>query len=305
MPNIPAAGPDTKPQAAGHARQGGARRAEVTLTRGQFIGSLVAAAAAAAVPAALVSSCASRGGSPSADDGEEEQAWQSRYDWDSLVTLSNGFLAYLQDGQVMSEAGVDVSEHDGEISWPSVKAAGADFAMVRLGMRGYTLGSISLDDYFLANLSGASAAGLKVGVYFFSQAISADEAREEARFVVDTLAATGVALSYPVAFDEEPITNGDAARTDGLTDEQCTANALAFCQQVAAAGYTPMVYGNQHDLARLDLTGGLSAYEVWYAEYGVARPTGQLDFSMWQYSSTGAVDGFPNGQADLNIRFLA
>lgn len=296
---------DGRPARGRRPGEGPGHKGALTLTRGQFIGALAAAAVAAAVPTALVASCASRSAT-SPGTSEEERGWISRYDWDDLVTLSNGFLAYMQDGQVMSEAGVDVSEYDGQIDWAQVKASGAQFAMVRLGNRGYTLGSISLDSYFLANLSGASSAGLKVGAYFFSQAISAAEAREEARFVVDTLAATGVALSYPVVFDEEPITNGDAARTDGMTDEQYTANALAFCQEVEAAGYTPMVYGNQHDLARLDLAGSLASYEVWYAEYGVSRPTGQVDFSMWQYSSSGTVGGFSssNGQVDLNIRFL-
>lgn len=235
----------------------------------------------------------------------EPQIWTSPYDWSNVQTLTSGYLLYTKDGRAASEAGVDVSEHDGVIDWVAVKAGGADFAMIRVGYRGYGSGAIVSDAYFEENLRGAAEAGLKVGVYFFSQAISADEAREEARYVIDELARIGVSLSYPVVFDQEPI-SGDTARTDNLTNEQLTANALAFCQAIESAGYTAMIYGNQHDLARLDLAGGLAGYDIWYAEYGVDEPTGQVDFSMWQYTASGTVSGIPTteGQVDMNIRFL-
>lgn len=238
-----------------------------------------------------------------------EQEWVSPYTWSNLKQLDNGFYAYYNgDGSLASEAGVDVSEHDGAIDWQAVKDAGADFAMIRLGYRGYSQGTMALDDYFLANIQGASAAGLKVGVYFFSQAITEEEAREEAQFVIDTLAGLGVTLSYPVAFDQEPITNGDVARTDNITNAQLMANALAFCQAIEQAGYQAMIYGNQHDLARLDLSGELSAYPLWYAEYDAPGdvPTGEFDFTMWQYTASGSVSGITtsDGQVDMNIRFL-
>ena len=234
------------------------------------------------------------------------QAWVSPYDWSNVREDENGYLAYYKDGRKVSEAGVDVSEHDGEIDWEAVRASGIDFAMIRLGYRGYSQGTIALDSYFLANLEGATKAGLKVGVYFFSQATSADEAREEAAFVTKTLADAGATLAYPVVFDEEPITNGDVARTDGMASEQFSANAAAFCQAVQQAGYEAAIYGNQHDLAKLDLAGELANYPVWYAEYGVDEPTGQVDFTMWQYTDSGTVDGIPAtaGQVDVNIRFL-
>lgn len=308
--NAPAGGASQTPQvpmAPKPAR--GATPGTVTLTRGQFIGSL---ATAALVGAGIVwggtsiVGCATKPTEQESDDTEEPEVWKSRYDWSGLSTLENGFFAYSEGDQKLSEAGVDVSELDGEIDWASVKAAGADFAMIRLGRRGYSEGAIFLDNYFLANISGAAAAGLKVGVYFFSQAVTAQEAREEANYVVETLASTNVALSYPVAFDEEPITNGDVARTDDITSAQLTENAVTFCQTIENAGYTPMLYGNQHDLAKLDLTGRLSAYEVWYAEYDVSEPSAQVDFGMWQYSATGTVPGMDavTGQCDMNIRFL-
>ena len=233
--------------------------------------------------------------------------WVCPYDWNNLATLSNGMLAYYVDGQLASEAGVDVSEHDGAIDWQTVKASGVDFAMIRLGYRGYgPEGTIVLDSYFLDNIVGAKEAGLKVGVYFFSQAISADEAREEARYVLDQLEQVGVELDYPIAFDQEPITNGDVARTDGISNSQLTENAVAFCQEIERAGYTPMIYGNQHDLAKLDLTGELAGYDVWLAEYETDAPTAETDYVMWQYTENGTVSGIPTsaGWVDLNIRFL-
>lgn len=280
----------------------GASPGSVTLTRRQLVATLLGAAAAGGLLTWGVTgivSCA-QGPGPTVPE-----PWASPYDWDNVTALDNGFLLYTKDGRVASEAGVDVSEHDGAIDWPAVRAHGADFALVRVGYRGYGSGAIVGDAYFEENLRGAAEAGLKTGVYFFSQAVSPEEAREEALFTLGEVARTGVALSYPVVFDQEAISD-DGARTDSLTNEQLTANALAFCQAVEAAGYEPMIYGNQHDLARLDLEGALRGYPVWYAEYGVREPTGQVDFRIWQYTASGTVGGIPatEGQVDMNIRFL-
>ncbi len=286
--------------AARHARKpsGGADKqpAKVTLTRGQFIASLIGAAVVAAVPTGLITSCVST-------PVEEEK---DTIDWTSLTKNDYGLLQYYKDGVLLSEAGIDVSEHDGEIDWAQVKAAGVDFAMVRAGYRGYGQGSLNLDNYFLANVSGAYAAGVKVGVYFFSQAITAEEATEEAEYVINSLSSLNVTLSYPIVFDEEPISDGNEARTDGLSAEQYNANAVAFCKRVEEAGYSAMVYGNQHDLAKFDLDGDLASYPVWYAEYGVNRPTADVDLTIWQYSESGSIPGITtsDGQVDLDIRFL-
>lgn len=286
--------------AARHARKpsGGADKqpAKVTLTRGQFIASLIGAAVVAAVPTGLITSCVST-------PVEEEK---DTIDWTSLTKNDYGLLQYYKDGVLLSEAGIDVSEHDGEIDWTQVKAAGVDFAMVRAGYRGYGQGSLNLDNYFLANVSGAYTAGVKVGVYFFSQAITAEEATEEAEYVINSLSSLNVTLSYPIVFDEEPISDGNEARTDGLSAEQYNANAVAFCKRVEEAGYSAMVYGNQHDLAKFDLDGDLASYPVWYAEYGVNRPTADVDLTIWQYSESGSIPGITtsDGQVDLDIRFL-
>ena len=103
---------------------------------------------------------------------QEPQPWVSPYDWENVTALENGYLTYTKDGRTASEGGVDVSEHDGPIDWAAVKAGGADFAMVRVGYRGYGSGEIVRDTYFEANMRGAAEAGLKVGVYFFSQAVT-------------------------------------------------------------------------------------------------------------------------------------
>ncbi len=290
--------PGQKPSA-----RGGEGGGTITLTRPQLIAIVVGTALLTGLLIWAVTSIVSCATRPA--EIQEPEPWVSPYDWENVTALENGFLSYTKDGRVASEVGVDVSEHDGAIDWTAVKAGGADFAMVRVGYRGYGSGAIVRDTYFEANMRGAAEAGLKVGVYFFSQAVTAEEAREEARFVLDEIERTGVKPSYPVVFDQEAITD-DSARTDLLTDEQLTSNALAFCKEIEAAGYQPMIYGNQHDLARLDLSGELGNYDIWYAEYGVDEPTGEIDFTIWQHTASGTVSGIPTteGQVDMNIRFL-
>ncbi len=256
-----------------------------------------------------LSSC-SREPEPTTATTTVTETWTPPYTWDNMRNDEDGLLAYYDaSGLKLSEEGIDVSEHDGTIDWQAVKDSGVDFAIVRLGYRGYTKGSIVLDEQFYNNILGASQAGIKVGVYFFSQAITTDEAVEEANFVIDTLANVNVSLSYPVVFDEELKAGGAAevTRSDDLTDAERTAIAKAFLEAVSQAGYQAMIYGNQHYLALLDLEGELSGYSVWYAEYGVAHPTGEYDMAMWQYTDTGLIAGVNEDQraTDINIRFIA
>lgn len=142
--------------------------------------------------------------------------------------------------------------------------------------------------------------GIQVSAYFFSQALTEDEAREEAQFALDNLhetEAAGATFSY-VAYDHEPV-KIEGARANNLSSEQLTANARAFCEAIAAAGYAPMLYGNQRDLLRLapELR---AAYPVWLAEYDVEAPTAPLDFAIWQYTNAGTVPGIPT-DVDLNV----
>lgn len=206
-----------------------------------------------------------------------------------------GFTVYT--GPENWNTGVDVSSHQGEIDWEKAAADGIQFAIIRLGYRGYTEGEISLDDYFIRNIEGAQAAGMDVGVYFFSQALTQEEAIEEARFTLEWL--KGYELDYPVFFDWEDI-QADA-RTDGMDMLTLTGCADAFCKTIEDAGYRAGIYFNQRfGYQELNLL-SLRKYQFWLAEYNPA-PTFTYDFEIWQYSSEGSVDGIAT-QVDLNMSF--
>ncbi len=216
------------------------------------------------------------------------------YDW-SCLSYDFGRRRY-NDGRAVTY-GVDVSLYQEEIDWAQVAADDIDFAMIRVGYRGYTKGGLEKDPRAEANLSGAAAAGLKLGAYFFSQAVTVEEAEEEAQLVLDALA--GYEVTYPVVFDMEEVS--DEARTDSLTVQQRTDIAEAFCRVIEKAGYQPMIYGNVKWLAgRLDLV-QLRKYPLWLAQYA-DHPLFPYRFQMWQYSDSGEVAGIP-GPVDLNICF--
>lgn len=198
-----------------------------------------------------------------------------------------------------SVLGVDVSEFQQEIDWAAVKAAGVEFAMIRLGYRGYLEGQLYTDPRALENLAGAKAAGLDVGAYFFSQAVTEAEAREEARFCLELL--DGMALEMPLVFDWE-FMHLDA-RTDDMDGGTLTDLTKAFCQTVQEAGYQPMVYFNLNMSDHyLDLF-ELQEYPFWLAMYS-DRMTYPHKIDMWQYSYTGSVPGIPT-DVDLNLYFPA
>ena len=207
-----------------------------------------------------------------------------------------GRLTYEKDGK-RAKTGVDVSIYQGEVDWPAVAADGIDFAILRVGYRGYTEGGLFPDQTFAQNLQGALDAGLEVGVYFFSQAITPEEAEEEADYILEALG--GRKITYPVAFDWEPITPGENARTDGLDGAALTRCAVAFCKRVEKAGLRPAVYFNQTQAyLRYDLR-ELADYDLWLAEYGV-RPDFYYRFDLWQYTHTGTAAGI-KGDVDLNL----
>ncbi|MGM9619333.1 MAG: glycoside hydrolase family 25 protein [Oscillospiraceae bacterium] len=184
---------------------------------------------------------------------------------------------------------IDVSSYQGQIDWQAAAADGVEGAMLRLGYRGYgsETGVIREDARFRQNLAGALAAGLRVGVYFFSQAVTEEEAREEATFVLELL--SGVELTLPVAFDWER-TGPDTARTAEVTGEELTAFAQVFCGEVRAAGYEPMVYFNQDTAYRMYDLSALEDCRFWLAEYDT-WPSFYYGFTLWQYSDHGSVRG--------------
>lgn len=211
---------------------------------------------------------------------------------------ANGYITYLV-GE--SWLGVDVSEHQGSIQWAKVATSDVRFAMVRLAYRGWGQeGVIRADARGLENLKGAMAADLAVGVYFFSQAISVEEAVEEARFVLALL--DGCPMDLPVVFDWETVSSEDA-RTANVNAATLNACAQAFCREIEAAGYEAAVYFNldfakrMYDLLALQTQG----YDFWLAMYADALTYGNR-VQMWQYTDRGRVPGIA-GNVDLNLYF--
>lgn len=222
---------------------------------------------------------------------------QNDYDW-SYLSAAGGRLQYRPQDELAAVAGIDVSHYQGKIDWEAVRADGVEFAMIRLGYRGYGTGKLMLDERFEENIAGATEAGLKVGVYFFTQAVTPEEAREEAAFVLEHI--EGYDLAYPVAVDVEYI--ADDARANGLDRETLTDCVAAFCEAVKAGGERAMVYANTPWLvSKLELA-RLTAYDVWLAQY-YQKPFFPYAFCIWQYSSTGRVEGI-DGDVDLNLCFL-
>lgn len=222
-------------------------------------------------------------------------AYTNPFSWSHLSVGANGRYHYTVDGVEVSRSGIDVSEHQGSIDWTAVKADDIDFAYLRIGYRGSDSGVVLADSRFEENLRGATAAGLDLGVYFYSEAISVEEACAEATFVLRELGTTS--LAYPIAFDYEP-TGNDSDRIASLPDDQMNAIAEAFCETIEAAGRTAIVYGNASDLARMQAQ-SLARFGYWYASY-TTRPTIDLAFGLWQYTSRGSVRGI-SGAVDMDI----
>lgn len=226
---------------------------------------------------------------------------QNTYDFMKLEEKA-GLRRYLENGKKTSYVGVDVSKHTGTINFTSVKAAGVDYVMIRLGSRGYSTGQISLDENFKENIEGAIAAGLDVGVYFYSQAITQEEALQEANFVIQNLEPYRASVKYPVAFDMEFVSN-DKSRVDGLSRDDKTTVTAAFLEGVKAAGYVPMIYGDKEWLIKeIDMT-KLQNFDVWLSQE-TDIPDYPYQYTMWQYSTEGVLNGI-SGNADLNICFVS
>lgn len=224
--------------------------------------------------------------------------YESPYNWDNL-SQQEGRYVYTKDRVKQSRSGIDVSEFQGIIDWTAVAYDSVEFAFIRVGNRGATEGDLYTDEHYWSNITGAQAVGVKTGVYFFSQAITEAEAVEEAEFVLAHL--KGIKLDYPVVFDHEPVTEVEG-RANKLSGEQISACAKAFCDVIERAGYDTMIYGNKQDIAKIDPS-VLQAHEVWFAEYDAKKPTGQFDFTIWQYANNGNVSGIST-PVDMNIHFL-
>lgn len=196
----------------------------------------------------------------------------------------------LDGGNVM---GIDISKHNGTVDWNAVKNAGVEFVILRCGYRGSASGMLVEDEKFRTNIKGATAAGLKVGIYFFSQAVNEMEAVEEASLTLSLI--KGHKISYPVYIDVEAA-NG---RADGLSAAERTKVVKAFCETVRDSGYTAGVYSNKNWFAEKMDTGAFGNYRIWLAQY-TESPTYTGRYEMWQYSSRGTIPGI-KGDVDLNI----
>lgn len=217
----------------------------------------------------------------------------SRIDTEQIGT-KDGFLSYPG-----ASLGVDVSSHQGKIDWNKVAGAGVKFAIVRVGYRGYGAeGTMNEDTRYLENIEGAKAAGLTVGVYFFSQAITTEEAREEADFILERIA--GLGIDGPVVFDWERVSSANG-RAKNLGKSALTACAAAFTQAVRNAGYEPYIYFDQTvGYSGIDLT-QFGDCGWWLAEYNNS-PNFYYNYQMWQYTDSGRVPGI-SGKTDLDLWF--
>ena len=206
--------------------------------------------------------------------------------------------------------GIDVSAYQNRasenetIDWQAVADDGVEFAMVRIGLRGYTTGNIVEDAFYRQNVQGAMDAGIETGVYFFAQAITVEEALEEADFVIERL--RDLNINGPVVYDWEMGTK--QYRVYGLAPEMATACAIAFCERIAEAGYTPMIYeGKYVGYMKYD-QGAIAPYLHWYPEYKTASseslyPTFHYQMNYWQFTDSCSIEGI-GGRVDANLQFI-
>ena len=216
------------------------------------------------------------------------------------IKKKDGYQHYTDEaGNIISKVGIDVSEYQPSVDWAKVKASGIDFAIIRVGFRGYGQeGKLVEDAMFKSHIEGALAAGLDVGVYFFSQATSVAEAEEEAGYVLNLL--QNKKPDYPVFFDWE-IADVEGSRSASATGEQITSFASAFCKKISKAGFKAGVYFNRHlgyDYYNLET---IKDFDFWLAEYQ-SVPAFYYDFKVWQYSDNAQVQGIST-PVDINISF--
>ena len=210
---------------------------------------------------------------------------------------------FASDGSLVKDSGsrgIDVSAYQGTIDWTAVKNSGISFVIIRCGFRGYTQGGLILDSKYKSYIQGATSAGLKVGLYIFSQAVNEKEAVEEASLCVNL--AQGYRISYPIFIDSEYSNGNHNGRADGLDKGTRTAVCRAFCETIKSAGYTPGVYASKSwYYNKLDVS-QLNSYKIWLAHYcGETDYSGKYD--LWQHTSKGQVSGI-KGNVDLDISYL-
>ena len=209
-------------------------------------------------------------------------------------------MSYENDPRYTYRLGIDVSRHDKEVDWKKVRESGREFVFLRIRWTGYQTGIIHTDERFHENIKGAQEAGLDVGVYYFSQAISEEEAIAEAQQVIKDL--EDYDLQLPVVYDPESIT-WEEARTDELTGEQVTKNTLAFCEEIKKAGYEPMIYSNLRWEAFFFDLEQLGEYKIWYADYR-DLPQTPYHYDFLQYAGESVMVPGINRPCDGDIQII-
>lgn len=219
-----------------------------------------------------------------------------RHNWDFDNLDSSGMFKNYVDETGSRKVGIDVSEHQGVIDWETV-AANVDFAIIRMGYRGYTSGGLVMDAYYNTNMEQATANGIPVGIYFYSQATTYEEGVEEANYVLNNYG--DYSLSYPIVLDREDPMQEDA-RTNDLSVEQHTQATLGFLDTIRSSGHSVMMYTNRMYYALyLDLE-RIYPCPIWFAQYA-DEPDWPYEFDIWQYTEGGTVPGI-SGTVDMNLQ---
>ena len=198
--------------------------------------------------------------------------------------------------------GIDVSEHNGEIDWEKVKET-QDFAFIRVGYRGYGNGEIYEDKYAADNLKNANKAKIPVGVYFYTQAVTAKEAEDEADFVYDIIKKYNIDLPVMIDFEYPIDSDGNAVGRLVESDNDLNKNAEiinSFVEKLEKKGYTAGVYASSSVLHnKISMKKLKKSAVAWVADYN-DKVTYDVDYTIWQYSETGSVDGVSSKYVDLN-----
>ncbi len=212
----------------------------------------------------------------------------AKYSFDSNGALKSGTGTF----------GIDVSKWNGTIDWSKVAKSGVSYAILRCGFRGSTIGGLVEDAKFATNIRNATDNGIKVGVYFFTQAVNEVEAVEEASMCLTMV--EGYKLAYPIFIDVESASGG---RANGLTKDERTAVIKAFCKTISNAGYKAGVYANKSWLTTKINASELTGYVIWLAQYASSPTYTATRYDIWQYSDSGSLSGI-SGSVDLDLSYL-
>lgn len=239
------------------------------------------------------------------EDREGKKTWyeildnvpKNTYNFDEFLEHEGERVKYNGEG-VHSVTGIDLSKYNGDIDFALVRESNISFAMLRLGLRGYTTGALAIDEKFVEYAQNALANGIPIGAYFYSQAINVNEAIEEANYVIGATANFG--LTYPIAIDVEKM-EGEEARANNLSMSERTAIVKAFCDTVRSFGKVAVIYADRNMLISGLNMEDLAGYDIWLSDRNIPSDF-PYKYSMWQYSQSGSVNGI-NGSVDLDICF--